>query len=621
MIVRMSKYQFVLMSKECDTFVEQLRGLGMVDITTTGWQPSEADRSLMLKIEAHDKAIKYLERFIEEPIEISHFDEYALPFYTGSDAFESYSQIMAEITELDSQIAEIEKIKEESEPWGDFNSELLSTLNKEGLNLHYFVALESDYESIIAERGGDITIETISECDGKVYFLIITREGEEANIDIDAQIVRPLQYSAKEADAKIATINEKKISLAPILSRSAVSIEAMIENRYMLVEQMQSNKVSSTAEEAAEGKLIVLEGWAEESTSREVDMLLNSIAGVISIKSDPTPQDNTPVKLQNGRYARLFELVSNLYALPKYGTIDLTPFFAPFYMLFFAICLCDAGYGSIILLAGLGLLAKGGKKMHQAALFTICCGATAVVFGFFANSVFGMEFSSLEVFKNFKFIDFQLDFFSVSMIIGMVQILFGMLINIAVTIRSFSLKYALGLIGWFVMIFSAALSGALTSMGINGFAFDSVPFMVVEGIGMAMLLLLNSPGKNIFANIGAGLWETYDRTTGLLGDILSYIRLFAIGLSGGVLALVFNDLAVGMTGLNESWDGQSVVTLILKILAASTILLIGHGINFFMSTISSFVHPMRLTFVEFYKNAGFEMSTRTFAPIKKETKE
>ena len=101
----------------------------------------------------------------------------------------------------------------------------------------------------------------------------------------------------------------------------------------------------------------------------------------------------------------------------------------------------------------------------------------------------------------------------------------------------------------------------------------------------------------------------YNNLTGLLSDVLSYIRLFAIGLSGGVLALVFDTLASGFVP-----EGANIV---VRLLIMIPILLIGHGINLFMSTISSFVHPLRLTFVEFFKNAGFEMAPRNFDPIRK----
>ena len=124
-----------------------------------------------------------------------------------------------------------------------------------------------------------------------------------------------------------------------------------------------------------------------------------------------------------------------------------------------------------------------------------------------------------------------------------------------------------------------------------------------------LMLFFNSPGRNPFVNFGLGLWDTYNNLTGILSDVLSYIRLFAIGLSGGILATVFNALADGFVP-----EGANIV---VRLLVMVPILLVGHGINLFMSTISSFVHPMRLTFVEFYKNAGFEMSMRSFDPLRK----
>ena len=122
------------------------------------------------------------------------------------------------------------------------------------------------------------------------------------------------------------------------------------------------------------------------------------------------------------------------------------------------------------------------------------------------------------------------------------------------------------------------------------------------------MLFFNSPGKNPLLNFGLGLWDTYNNLTGILSDVLSYIRLFAIGLSGGILAMVFNQLAVGM-----SPDIPVVKQLVMLL-----ILLLGHGINLFMCVLSSVVHPLRLTFVEFYKNAGFEAATRVFTPLKNE---
>ena len=170
-----------------------------------------------------------------------------------------------------------------------------------------------------------------------------------------------------------------------------------------------------------------------------------------------------------------------------------------------------------------------------------------------------------------------------------------------------------GQLGWFVISSDVrAGRGASDGLGsaIPGFTAGSAAFYVALGIGFVLLLLLNNVKRNPLINVGAGLWDLYNNITGLFSDVLSYIRLFAIGLSGGVLA----------TGLQRRWPQGFVpegANIFVRLLVMIPILLIGHGINLFMSTISSFVHPMRLTFVEFFKNAGFEMATRSFDPIRK----
>ena len=171
---------------------------------------------------------------------------------------------------------------------------------------------------------------------------------------------------------------------------------------------------------------------------------------------------------------------------------------------------------------------------------------------------------------------------------------------------AFGLRYALGLIGWIIVLVDSAAAFLLPES--VGFTFHSVAYLVILGVGLVLMFFFNSPGKNIFVNFGLGIWNTYNNVSGLVGDLLSYIRLFAIGLSGGILAMVFNQLAVGM-----SPDIPVVKQLVMLL-----ILLLGHGINLFMCVLSSVVHPLRLTFVEFYKNAGFEAATRVFTPLKNE---
>ncbi|MFR9653228.1 MAG: V-type ATP synthase subunit I [Rikenellaceae bacterium] len=609
----MSKYNILLFAGECAPFVERLRDLGLVEITTTGFEPSDEDHNLLLEIEATKRGIESLKEFASS----EKMDSTAEAYGCGKEAIEAYTAIVLRSAAQRSDMEQMEKCVEEMRPWGEFSVSDLEALAKSGLTIRYFTTQSHTFETQMDAWGEKHNIELINNAGGFAYFVLIQAGGESTEVDIDAQEIKAPTITSKMAGERLEQIKVEAEKLSGEISRCAASMDRIEEYSSELNAKLQGIKVKATAESAADGSLLLMEGWAESESAARVDALLEEQPNVVYIKSDPTPEDNTPIKLKNGWYSSLFEMIGNLYALPKYGTIDLTPFFAPFYMLFFAICLCDAGYGLMITLAGLALYKKGGEKLRPASWLTILCGSTAVVFGFLANSFFGMEISSLPLFANFKFIDFQLQFFSASMAIGMIQILFGMMINIYVSTKAFGLRAALGTIGWFLLVFSGALSYALTVMGVAGFGFDSVPFYAMISVALVLMFFFNSPDKNIFANFGIGLWQTYDHITGFLSDILSYIRLFAIGLSGGVLALVFNQLAVGITGLDQGIEGQPIYVVIIQVIFASLILLLGHSINLFMSTITSFVHPMRLTFVEFYKNAGFEMGTRKFDPLKK----
>ena len=216
-------------------------------------------------------------------------------------------------------------------------------------------------------------------------------------------------------------------------------------------------------------------------------------------------------------------------------------------------------------------------------------------------------------FPSIHFFDFQGQFFSIALAIGLVQIMFGMVLKIVMISSTVGFRYSLGSLGWLLVILGGSLAAGLPMLNsgwvIPFYTTSSPAFYATLGVGAVLMLFFNSPGKNPLLNFGLGLWDTYNNLTGILSDVLSYIRLFAIGLSGGILATVFNALAAGFVP-----EGSGIV---VRLLIMIPILLIGHGINLFMSTISSFVHPMRLTFVEFYKNAGFEMSMRSFEPLQK----
>lgn len=606
MIAPMMRYDFVLFAAQSEDFIDRLRELGLVDITTAGWEPSEEERQLMLDIEGHAKAADFIREFRKDE---AHADLKAEPFATAAEAYEHFIVAQQQAAALRAEIGRLEKSADELRPWGGFDVRRTAALAERGVMLHYFAAQAGVYDESLDEWSAQYTLSEVARTETMVYFVVVTGPNEE--VALDAQEMKTPTMDIRETERLIVENEAKLTALDAEFARVAASESLLSAGAGALKERLQGARVKATARRAADDTLLVMEGWAEKETSDKVDALLEEYPNVVYLKQAPTPEDETPVKLRNGAFARTFEMVGDMYARPKYGTLDLTPYFAPFYMLFFGICLNDAGYGLILLLAGLFMLWKYRTPgmMRRAAWFSTLCAVSTVVFGLLCGSFFGMNLK--EYFPSVPFLDFQKQFFTLSLVIGVVQILFGMALNLWTKIRLFGFSNVLGSLGWFIILLSCCLALGLPMAGlaIPGFTSGSVAFYVALGGGGALLLLLNNLRRNPLVNIGSGLWELYNNLTGLLSDVLSYIRLFAIGLSGGVLALVFNTLASGFVPEGANF--------FVRLLIMIPILLIGHGINLFMSTISSFVHPMRLTFVEFFKNAGFEMAPRAFDPIRK----
>ena len=567
MIVRMNKYTFVVLATQKDVFLSRLQELGMVDVTTTGWEPSEHDRNLMLQIERYREAIEYL-RTLAGSKEFTPVK----PYGTGEEAFDKYSAALHEIAQVEAEIARYEKLLDEVTPWGNFDPAKLRELAAHGVSIDYLF--------------------------------------DEAGIDT-AQGVKLPDESPLQIEAKIAALRSESESWKRVLERAATTLPAIEADAEAFKDNLHLKQTTASGRREADGSLVVMEAWAREKQAPEVELMLEDYPAAMYIKERPTPKDETPVELKNSRFASPFEFIGKLYALPRYGTMDLTRWFAPFYMLFFAFCLSDAGYGLLLLLGGAILSVKGKGSMATIGRLSMWCGGAAVIFGFLVGSLFGIDIKTWSIFadKPVFFPQNDMFLFGLAIALGVFQIVFGLTLKVVTMARAFGFKYALSTLGWIIVILTGVVMLVPGILGIT-LAIPPLAFYISLGVGLFLMLFMNNPGKNPLVNLGGGLWNTYNDITGLMSDVLSYIRLFAIGLSGGVLAMVFNNLAVGL-----SPDIPVVKQLVMLV-----ILLIGHGLNLFMSALSSMVHPMRLTFVEFYKNAGFEMATRTFNPLKRSEK-
>lgn len=600
----MIKYSMIVFYRDCQHFLQQLQELGLVDVTVSQWKANTEAQNLVEKIKDYKQAAKNLK---------SEYNfaggKIAKADISTKKALEMYKNANTALVKLKAEADKIVKETDELAVWGEFDKTCIKKLQNAGIDLHFYVLNEKRFVEFQNLWNEKYSITKISQREKNIYFVVVAAANE--NLEFDLAELKQPETTHSQALQDIDRIKKEIENQQSIIAQSAAFISDFEEESLRLSDELHLSKAINSGEEAADGKLMLLEGWATVDTQKDVDSMLDS-SNAFYIKEKPTPEDDTPVQLKNNRFARLFEFIEQFYTLPKYGTTDMTPYCAPFYIFFFGFCLCDGGYGLIFIALGLYV----AKKMKNAVMRSVgwlafWCGLSTLLFGIATGSFFGVSISSFKLFEPYRdiFLDSnKLFYFAVAT--GVVHLLLAMGIKAYGKIKYFGFKYALSTIGWMLVLISMITAQLIVpKLGIN-VPFGTEIFWGFMALGLFFMLFCNSPGKNPLVNFGAGLWNTYNDITGILGDTLSYLRLFALGLSGSVLAMVFNSLAVGM----------SPDVIVLKQIVMIFILTVGHVLNLGMSALGAFVHPMRLTFVEFYKNAGFEAGQRVFNPLRKEKK-
>lgn len=603
MITKMKKLTFLVYHKEYEDFLNSLRELGVVHVVEK--QQGAADNAEL------QESIRLSSRLAATLKLLQNLKTPNAPAKTGGSAergmqvLEEVDALQNEKNKLTQQLQTYAKERDALLVWGDFEPESIEKLRDAGYAVGFYICPEGNYKE---EWETEYNAMVVNRVSSKVFFVTVTPAGTEVDLDVEQaklpahslarleQMYADTEQAIAENEQKLAGIAEKDI---PSLQKALKEVQNNIE----------FSKVVLSTEQAAGDKLMMLEGWAPASSKLAIETFLDESHVYYEI-SDPMPGDNVPIELNNKGFFAWFEPICKLYMLPKYNELDLTPFFAPFFMIFFGLCLGDSGYGLFLFVGATAyrLIAKKLSASAKSIISLIQVLAVSTFFSglltgtFFGANIYELPWPFIQRMKAAIYLDNN-DMFQLSLILGAIQILFGMVLKAVNQTIQFGFKYAVSTIGWIILLVSLAFSALLPKVMPMG----STVHLVILGIAGVMIFLFNSPGKNIFMNIGLGLWDSYNMVTGLLGDILSYVRLFALGLSGGILAGVFNSLAKGMSPDNAIL-GPIVMVLIF---------VIGHAINIFMNVLGAMVHPMRLTFVEFFKNAGYEGGGKEYKPFKK----
>lgn len=594
MIIAMQKYSFLIYHKEYSAFLNKIQDIGVLHVIEKDVEVNNEIIEKQQILSRFDKVIKYLDkREVDKTDNPSNC--------TGMWVIDDVISKKDEIETLNQELVSSQKELVNIEPWGDFSSETISKLHDANYNLRFFVTSQKRFnEDILTEFNAEI----ISHSNNQIYFIIFQYGSEE--IDIDAVEVKQPNNSISEKKEQIKNITDKLLLINRDLDELAkTTLPLLRRDKKAITANLKYDEVVSNTTNQGDNTIKLLEGWIPKSKQKQIDDFLNK-SDVLCIVENATKKEDVPVLLKNNRFSKLFEPIGKMFSLPSYSEIDLTVFFAPFFMMFFGFCLGDAGYG-LLFIIGAGLYKfKASKEIKLLLSLVQILGVATVIFGAISGTFFGINLidTNVKFLDNYKGMFLNPDnMFNLALALGALQIVFGMFIKAINQIKQFGIMHSLATFGWLTIIMGGAVYYALTKFEIIG-DNKTIIYMILS-LGGFLIIFFSDVEISIPARIGKGVWDIYSTVTGIFGDILSYIRLFALGLSSAILGFVVNDIAIQILGSN------AIIGPIFFVI----FLLLGHGLNIMISSLGSFVHPMRLTFVEFYKNAGFTGGGKEYKPF------
>ena len=610
MISKMNKVTLLIYHKEYEAFLERLRSVGVLHIEErkSGAVENPEVQELLALSGRYTRAIKRLEGLAVKD---------TLPAMQGVDAdilVENVENILSEIEQLKTALQVVDKDVATITPWGDFDFSLLDKLSAAGYKVNFFITTPRDFKEEWCELYNAIVVGTFSS---KLYFVTVTCA--DATLDIDAEVAKMPTASLSALRAEACSIGEEiEAKEAQLKEFAKKNLATIIAGQALLTKKMEFSDVVFSGEKVTGDKLLLLQGWVPEDDKAALVNMLEKDSVFYEI-SKPKRGDNVPVKFKNNAFTRMYEVLTKMYGMPSGTDFDPTPIVAPFFSLFFAFCMGDAGYGLILVLLGFLFKKKLGKDMAGMMNLVITLGIFTTVIGAVLGTFFGMSLLDSNIpqeIKNF-IISGNMELFGstydkqmiLALAIGVVHISIAMTVKAINSTVFFGIKESLSLWGWWLVVVGGTVLGTLSFLSVIPAEVSKWALIAVGGLGAVGIYLLNSFKRNVFLNIGAGLWDTYNMASGLLGDILSYIRLFALGLAGGMLGQTFNSLALMLV------EGQEGVGAVFGWVGFGLIIILGHTLNIAMSCLSAFVHPLRLTFVEYFKNAGYDGKGVEYKPF------
>ena len=451
---------------------------------------------------------------------------------------------------------------------------------------------ESHYCTLVCHASqGDAVLETLKNLGWSRANLRDWTGTAAENLERLEQETRALKEEAASIEEKLSGMGDRNAPLQKMADLACINVSR---------EEARSRLMDT-------GETFLLEGWVPSERWPALERELSAYPCAVEAV-DPAPEEypQVPVKLKNNWFTKPLNMVTDMYSLPAYGTLDPNPLMAPFFILFYGMMMADMGYGLIMMLASVVVIKKAkpdGATMRYMMPLLGLCGVSTFLWGAATGGFFGDLIPQLVQLMNpgstfalpklFDPLDKAVNVLVGALVLGVVQIFTGMAVSMYKQIKAGETMAALCGEGAWFLVFILAGAAAVSGQIIPCVAAILVVLALTQGYGK----------KGIVGKLMGIAGSLYNNVTGYFSDILSYSRLMALMLAGAVTAQVFNTLGA-MTG---------------NVIAFFIIAMVGNALNFALNILGCFVHDMRLQCLEYF-GRFYEDGGKPFRPLDLDTK-
>ena len=625
MIVSMKRCFILLQEGYAKNCLEKLQQLGVVHVDQQRYE-SEKTALLGTELTGVHEVLKRLKLLAPKQMyqNVSNYDA-----SRTKDICHGLNSLVCEEQQNQQEIQVLEENRQSWSAWGEFDPALIRELKSDGIDIRLFSLnahqlqslMESSAEYLVVGREGDKTLLALVDR-GRLE----EQEKRELFSQLPVDLELP-EFSEAEISARIENLVQRNATIEKTLRDKLYEQNVLYAYSQDIVDQLELEKAKNSLENLGDG-LNLLSGYVPEINVNELKLLAkNYCFGLVLRDIDINSGDQAPTQLKQNFVSRLINpVLSFLEVIPAYHEPDISFSFFSFFTIFVAMIMSDAAYGVVILLLGIGVQVVT-KKVSIFVQMLYVLGLATFIWGVASGSWFGSRsLASMALFQRYSIWQLSVypDLFERGVkeqqnfimwfcfSLGALHLIVAHLWRLLRELKQGELK-AFTNLGMIALI-NCLYWLLLWMVGIQ----QDIPLHAMPSLAVGLALVIcfgqQESGVSFFVGIFRGikgLFTTFLDTVGLFGDIMSYIRLFAVGIASFSIASSFNSMGGGIIGASQGSLG------ILLFLAGILVLFAGHLINFVLGCLSVIVHAVRLNMLEFSNHIGLEWSGHKYRPFTK----